>query len=107
MMISKYPLRAAIIVRADNQRKERVMSTVPYLNTAAGILLVIGTIAFWIGAFSPPWRVWMTSGEEYLRIIAQNGKAWRFINSMFVVGVGTTTVGLGVLASILQRTGDH
>lgn len=68
-------------------------------------LLVSGLI-FWIGAFSPPYRQWMTnSTTEYLSIIHNNPTNWYAIHIAFVLGViGSLAALLFILGSLKDET---
>lgn len=71
------------------------------------ILLTAGGIIFWIGAFTPPYKWWMTSDiREYLTIIHNNRTAWYFIAASFVVGVVTSIFGMQLFSNSLQESGQ-
>jgi hypothetical protein len=64
----------------------------------AAWLLVAGAVAFWIGAFTPPWRLWLVPLPEALAVIGAHRIAWHVINGCFVVGILLTATGLTVHA---------
>jgi hypothetical protein len=66
-----------------------------YLLRWSGILLLAGGILFWIGAFWPPYKQWMTSDtREYLSIIHANRMAWYIIHICFALGVIVSLFGM-------------
>lgn len=71
------------------------------------ILLLLGTIFFWAGAFTPPYKQWSSEFKEYLEIIHQNPKSWIWINSAMAVGVILTMFGfehwLNIRFSIMKQ----
>ena len=72
----------------------------------AAILMLSGGVLFWIGAFTPPWRQWMTSDtKEYLAIIHDNQLGWFLIHSPMVVGVILTVFSLQLLSSATPFSG--
>ncbi len=67
--------------------------------TWTAILLLAGGILFWIGAFIPPWKQWMTSDlKEYLTIINKNRINWYFIHVPMIFGVLLTLFALQIFA---------
>jgi hypothetical protein len=71
----------------------------PLPSRAIGLLLVLGPLVFWIGAVTPPYRQWMgVPLDEYLRIVAANPLAWRFMHACFAIGSVATACGLAGLA---------
>lgn len=72
----------------------------------AGILLLAGGLIFWIGAFSPPYKQWMTKDvREYLSIIHGHKPNWYFIHGAFTVGVLLTLFGVQLLTHAMTRAG--
>lgn len=70
-----------------------------------GILMLAGGILFWIGAFTPPWRQWMTSDlKEYLTIVGNNSVNWFFIHLTMVSGVILTMFSLQVFCHAVNFT---
>lgn len=70
------------------------------------ILLLAGGILFWIGAFWPPYKQWMTSDtNEYLTIIGQHKLNWYIIHGCFLLGVTTTVAGVALFSYTLLSTG--
>ena len=73
-----------------------------------GILLLAGGVVFWTGAFTPPYKWWMTRDtREYLTLIYQHKTAWYFIAGTFVVGVILSVIGMQLFSLSLQRAGQH
>lgn len=73
----------------------------------AGLLLLAGGVIFWIGAFTPPYKQWMTRDiREYLTIIHDHKINWYFIAGTFVVGIVTTLFGMQLFSTALQRAGQ-
>ena len=71
----------------------------------AGILLLLGGLIFWTGAFTPPYKWWMTNDyKEYLSLIYRNKPAWYFIHASFVIGIIVTIIGIQVISAALQST---
>ena len=63
------------------------------------ILLLAGGILFWIGAFTPPWKQWMTADlKEYLSIIHANRINWYFIHITMIFGVLLTAFALQIFS---------
>lgn len=70
----------------------------------AAILLISGGTIFWIGAWTPPYRWWMTSDlKEYLTLIHDNKTIWYFIAATFAVGVVMTLFGVQLFSIALQE----
>jgi hypothetical protein len=73
-----------------------------------GILLLVGGIIFWIGAFTPPYKWWMTKDiKEYLALIYNNQRIWYFITATFAVGVIITVFGMQLFSIALQQSEQH
>jgi hypothetical protein len=69
----------------------------------ASILMLAGGIAFWIGAFIPPYKQWMTSDtREYLTIIHTHKINWYFIASFMMVGVVATFLAIQLMSQAAQ-----
>jgi hypothetical protein len=52
------------------------------------ITLLVSGLIFWIGAFTPPYKQWMTSSTaEYLVIVHNNTTNWYFMHTFFTLGV--------------------
>lgn len=69
----------------------------------SALMMVGGGILFWIGAFIPPYRQWMTSDtKEYLTIIHGNKINWFLIHSPMVAGIVLTALSLLVFNSATQ-----
>lgn len=67
------------------------------------ILLLGGGILFWIGAFYPPYRQWMTSDtNEYLTIIANHKTNWYIIHGLFLLGVIVSVIGVQLFSQSLS-----
>jgi len=68
----------------------------------AGWLLVVGSVAFGIGAGDPYLvRAWTAPNETFLAIVARHPMAWRTTHVLFIGGTVLTTAGLAVLPSLL------
>lgn len=66
-----------------------------------------GGILFWIGAFIPPYRQWMTSDtKEYLSIIHLHRRNWFLIHTPMLVGVLLTMFALHLLPDAIAFTGN-
>jgi len=73
-----------------------------------GILLLAGGFIFWIGAFTPPYKWWMTKDvKEYLTLIHDNKTAWYFIAATFLIGVVTTIFGMQLFSNALRQSGQN
>jgi hypothetical protein len=60
------------------------------------IMLLLSGLVFWIGAFTPPYKQWMTSSTtEYLTIISNNTANWYAMHAAFAIGV------IGSLSALL------
>lgn len=69
----------------------------------AGVLLVVGWLAFWAGAFTPPYRWWFgIPVREFLELVAAHRGVWLFIAAAFAIGVLATAAGLVVLSGLLR-----
>lgn len=74
----------------------------------ASILMLTGGITFWIGAFIPPYKQWMTSDiKEYLTIINGNRRNWFLIHTPMLLGVILTAFALPLFskAVLFSSTG--
>ena len=70
-----------------------------------GIVLLSGGIIFWIGAWTPPYRWWMTGDiKEYLTLVHDNKLVWYFIAATFAIGVVITLFGIQLFSLVLQDT---
>jgi len=68
----------------------------------AGWLLVVGSIAFGIGAGNPYLaRAWTAPQPAFLAIVAGHPAAWRFSHVLFIGGTVVTTAGLAALVVVL------
>lgn len=68
----------------------------------AGWLLVIGSIAFGIGAGDPYLvRAWTAPQETFLTIVARHRVAWRVTNVLFIGATVLTTAGLVALPGLV------
>lgn len=83
------------------------METTQYLSWKySGILILAGGIIFWIGAFYPPYKQWMTSDiKEYLTIINSNKTGWYVIHSCFILGIIVSIFGWELLSESLISSG--
>ena len=73
----------------------------------SGILLLAGGIIFWIGAFTPPYKQWMTRDiKEYLEIIHANPINWYVINGCFAAGMILTLLGVQLFSQALLGSGS-
>ena len=72
-----------------------------------GWLLVIGAVVFWIGAFSPPYKQWTSPFKEYLEIAGSHRWQWYWIHFCFLLATILSVVGVQLLASATQRTGEY
>ncbi len=71
-----------------------------YLLRWSGIMLLAGGILFWIGAFWPPYKQWMTTDtREYLSIIQSNKTGWYVIHIFFTLGVVVSLFGMQSLSN--------
>jgi hypothetical protein len=67
-----------------------------------GWLLVIGPIAFGIGAGDPYLvRAWTAPQETFLTIVARHPVAWRLTHVLFIGGTVLTTAGLAALPGLV------
>src|SRR5258708_3138296 len=73
------------------------------LTVSAGVCLVVGAVIFFTGAGVPQlYKAWTASSRlEYLQTVAAHGRAWKFTNVSFVVGVMLNTLGYTLLWPIL------
>jgi hypothetical protein len=69
---------------------------------ATAWLFVAGWAIFWVGAFTPPWRQWVSPLHEALEIIAVHRLAWHFIHTCFVVGTLLTAAAFVVHAEAVS-----
>ena len=68
----------------------------------AGWLLVMGSVAFGIGAGDPYLvRAWTAPRETFLTIVARHPVAWRLTHVLFIGGTVLTTAGLGLLPGLV------
>jgi hypothetical protein len=78
------------------------------MTRATAWLFVAGWAVFWVGAFTPPWRQWVSPLREALEIIGMHRPAWHFIHVCFVVGALLTAaafiVNAGAASSGRART---
>ena len=71
------------------------------------ILLLSGGLIFWIGAWTPPYKWWMTRDiKEYLSLIYNHKTAWLFIAATFAVGIIITLLGMHLFSTALQNAGQ-
>ena len=67
-----------------------------------GILLLSGGIIFWIGAFWPPSKQWLTNDtREYLLIINSFRTNWYIIHGLFLAGIVASLFGVQLFSSLL------
>ena len=65
----------------------------------AGILLVAGTLSFWLGAALPTWRVYVTADPDVrAQLITDLRRYWVLSHLLFLAGVIAVAVGLGVFS---------
>jgi hypothetical protein len=70
-----------------------------------GLLMLAGGIVFWAGAFTPPYKQWMTSDlKEYLSIINTNHTGWYIIHGCFTLGVIISILGLYLFSESLKSS---
>src|SRR6185503_18893820 len=82
--------------------------TVSVVPKAFGWVLVLGSVLFWIGAVTPPYRQWMgVPIEEYLTIVRANARNWQVMHALFALGMVLTTVGLAGLAGHLPSAEER
>jgi len=63
----------------------------------AGFVLIIGSIVFWLGAFTPVTRAFITEDpDERIRIISGREHFWIIAHLVFLIGAVMTTIGLGI-----------
>lgn len=68
----------------------------------AGWMLVIGAVAFAIGAGNPYLvRAWTAPRETFLAIVARHPLAWRVTHYFFIAGTVLTTAGLAAMVMVL------
>jgi hypothetical protein len=71
----------------------------------SALMLFFGSTLFWIGAFTPPYRQWMTNDmKEYLTIIYDNSKSWYFIHTAFLLGILVTAFGFVLMSEAFANT---
>lgn len=69
----------------------------------ASLLMLAGGVAFWIGAFIPPYKQWMTSDtREYLTIINAHKINWYLIAAFMMIGVVATFLALQLMPQAAQ-----
>ena len=74
----------------------------------AAILLLIGGIFFWFGAFYPPYKQWITSDlKEYLTIISIHPLNWYIIHGAFTIGVILSIFGIQQYQDLLYSVGSN
>ncbi len=74
----------------------------------AGILILAGGIFFWIGAFTLPYKQWMTKDvKEYLTIIGTHKTNWHIIHAFFLVGVIVNFFGITLLTDALKQQNQN
>lgn len=71
----------------------------------AGILLVAGTLSFWLGAALPTWRVYVTADPNVrVQLITDLHGYWILSHILFLAGAIATAVGLGVFTSTIEAS---
>jgi len=74
-----------------------------YLLRWSGILMLAGGILFWIGAFWPPYKQWMTTDTKvYLSIVQDHKIAWYAIHVFFTLGILVSLFGVQSLSTFLM-----
>ncbi len=69
----------------------------------AGILLIAGTLSFWLGAALPTWRVYVTADPDVrAQLITDLRPYWVLSHFLFLVGVVVTAIGLGFFTSTVE-----
>ena len=76
---------------------------------AAGALLVLGAVVFWIGAFMPLFDstgqiVWLLPLSEQLAVIGALTDLWQWAHTLFAVGAVITLLGIVALGPALEDT---
>jgi hypothetical protein len=76
--------------------------------SAAGVVLVVGSSLFLIGAALPPepGRVFSSPAREYLEILHRHARRWRVMNGFMIASVVGTAVGLWMFEGVLGNSGD-
>ena len=73
-----------------------------YLLRWSALLILAGGILFWIGAFWPPYKQWMTTDtKEYLSIVQSHKTAWYIMHICFALGVTVSLLGVQNLSTTL------
>jgi hypothetical protein len=71
-------------------------------------MLVAGSVVFWAGAVTPPYRQWMgVPIEEYLAIVGAHTIAWRVMHGLFALGAVITLAGASGLTGALGSAGER
>lgn len=74
----------------------------------SAILMLAGGIVFWIGAFIPPYRQWMTTDtREYLTIIHYHKINWYLIATCMIMGVMLTVFALQLMSQAVSFSGIY
>jgi hypothetical protein len=96
-----------LIFHASTHRATAIQAPDISLFRWTSALLLTGGIIFWIGAFTPPSRWWMTRDTaEYLQIIHEHRTTWIFIAITFTVGIIISMMGMQLLNSAMNRLGE-
>jgi hypothetical protein len=76
--------------------------------SVAGLVLVVGSSLFIIGAALPPEpsRVFSSPAREYLDILHRHASRWRVMNGLMIASVIGTAVGLWLFEGVVGNTGD-
>lgn len=79
-----------------------------YLLRWSAIFLLAGGILFWIGAFWPPYKQWMTAHTKvYLAIIQDHRIGWYIIHIFFTLGIIVSLFGMQSLTGSLSLVNGH
>ena len=71
----------------------------------AGVLLITGSLIFWLGAALPTWRVYVTTAPDVrAQLITDNRSYWVLSHVCFLAGVVTVAIGLGVFTSTIETS---
>ncbi len=74
----------------------------------AGWLLVVGPLAFMVGAGDPYLiRAWTAPQATFLAIVGRHPVAWRATNLLFIAGTVLTAAGLALLAFVVPDGGPR
>ena len=72
-----------------------------------GWLLIVGALAFGVGAGNPLLvRAWTAPVDSFMAIVARHPRAWQATNLLFIGGTLLTAGGLVVLPSLLPESGQ-